>query len=342
MEGRRDREEWIDIAKGIGIIFVVFCHIKVSFLTTYIYWFHMPLFFLISGYLHRQPDSLTEIFSVSVQKTYRLLIPYLSYYILILFCMKITFDLPLAISRQDIRALLIGGEYLTGSVGVFWFITVLYFTEITFLWINCFKKIWLTAAFVVFFYGLSHAPLIQNPCYQAADVMFYAILFYFTGYCIHRKKFIINSKRVFAGSAAAAVFFIFMQGTGFMEYSLAMKNKTYNHWILDIVIPLTFCMAVLCFSYKFQKVCWSRYIAWVGRYSLPVMYLHIPIFYICREWITFRYSMAVLFLLSIIVPILLSVLIFEKIPLLGILFMGDKVRSVRWISTKIKRKREYL
>ena len=87
MEGRRDREEWIDIAKGIGIILVVFCHIKVSFLTTYIYWFHMPLFFLISGYLHRQPDSLTEIFSVSVQKTYRLLIPYLSYYILILFCM---------------------------------------------------------------------------------------------------------------------------------------------------------------------------------------------------------------------------------------------------------------
>lgn len=40
----------LDMAKGIGIIFVVWAHAKGPF-SSYIYQFHMPFFFLISGYL---------------------------------------------------------------------------------------------------------------------------------------------------------------------------------------------------------------------------------------------------------------------------------------------------
>ena len=41
------RIETIDIAKGLGILFVVWSHAKGPF-TPYMYQFHMPLFFLIS------------------------------------------------------------------------------------------------------------------------------------------------------------------------------------------------------------------------------------------------------------------------------------------------------
>lgn len=42
------RIEWIDIAKGIGIILVIFGHIiSPSNFRTWIYSFHIPLFFLL-------------------------------------------------------------------------------------------------------------------------------------------------------------------------------------------------------------------------------------------------------------------------------------------------------
>ena len=49
------RIEWIDIAKGIGIILVVIGHIsQIKVLNDIIYSFHMPLFFIISWYLYKR------------------------------------------------------------------------------------------------------------------------------------------------------------------------------------------------------------------------------------------------------------------------------------------------
>ena len=52
-----EREKSIDILKGIGIILVIVGHIQEyipkNFLI-YLYSFHMPLFFYISGYLYKE------------------------------------------------------------------------------------------------------------------------------------------------------------------------------------------------------------------------------------------------------------------------------------------------
>ena len=48
-----DRLDWIDIAKGIGIISVLMGH-NVSQLKPIIYAFHMPLFFILAGYTIRK------------------------------------------------------------------------------------------------------------------------------------------------------------------------------------------------------------------------------------------------------------------------------------------------
>jgi len=48
------RIEWLDVLKGIGIFFVVAGHFYKSDdpVLVYIYSFHMPLFFFISGYVY--------------------------------------------------------------------------------------------------------------------------------------------------------------------------------------------------------------------------------------------------------------------------------------------------
>ncbi len=70
-----EREIWIDWAKTIGIAVVVFCHIPQddSVFRTFCCFMQMPLFFFISGYLHRNQKD----FRTSVSKyTRSIIIPY--------------------------------------------------------------------------------------------------------------------------------------------------------------------------------------------------------------------------------------------------------------------------
>ena len=66
------RNYYIDLAKGIGILFVVLSHNK-NPLNPYIYSFHMPLFFLLSGIFHPTNQELKTFVKKRVQ---RLLVPY--------------------------------------------------------------------------------------------------------------------------------------------------------------------------------------------------------------------------------------------------------------------------
>lgn len=67
-----NRSAVLDIAKGIGILSVVWAHAKAPF-TTYIYQFNMPFFFLISGYLFSKERSFWDFFK---RKVYSLYIPF--------------------------------------------------------------------------------------------------------------------------------------------------------------------------------------------------------------------------------------------------------------------------
>lgn len=59
------RISYLDILKGFGIIFVIFGHVTHNhILREYIWNFHMPLFFFISGLLHNS----TVIFKEFLKK----------------------------------------------------------------------------------------------------------------------------------------------------------------------------------------------------------------------------------------------------------------------------------
>lgn len=51
----KKRIDYLDIAKGIGIILVLVGHIsKNDEINRFLYLFHMPLFFIISGMLYKE------------------------------------------------------------------------------------------------------------------------------------------------------------------------------------------------------------------------------------------------------------------------------------------------
>ena len=74
----KQRDKSIDIAKGIGIILVVYGHM-VCPIKEEILLFHMPLFFLLSGYFFSPKDSVKDFLR---KKSKALLVPFVLFYIL--------------------------------------------------------------------------------------------------------------------------------------------------------------------------------------------------------------------------------------------------------------------
>lgn len=106
----KERDLSFDIAKGIAIFLMVFGHTSLpKFASTWIYSFHMPLFFLISGVFF-SPEKYKEWYDFFVTKGKTLLIPYFFYFIISKF-LKITCN--------------------TDNVTL-WFLPVLFVTEIIF------------------------------------------------------------------------------------------------------------------------------------------------------------------------------------------------------------------
>jgi acyltransferase len=81
-----ERQYWVDAAKSIGIYLIVFGHLPAivsshtpasTFLVSFLWTFHVPLFFFISGYLNKSapPGALLK------RVTFRLVIPYILIYL---------------------------------------------------------------------------------------------------------------------------------------------------------------------------------------------------------------------------------------------------------------------
>ena len=67
------RIQWIDMAKGYGMLFVIAAHCDVGVLGRWMYTFHLPLFFMLSGYVFSCQYSIKEFF---LKKCKTILVPY--------------------------------------------------------------------------------------------------------------------------------------------------------------------------------------------------------------------------------------------------------------------------
>lgn len=119
------RMSWVDIAKGIGIMLVVLGHMNVpGFVGKYIYSFHMPLFFFLSGYVYSS-NKYTNFSSLLKNKARFLLIPYV-YFSLITVFIYFLLDYNLVMLKNVLYGVLIG----TGGSTALWFLVCLFITEL--------------------------------------------------------------------------------------------------------------------------------------------------------------------------------------------------------------------
>lgn len=120
----KKRIDWIDKAKGIGIILVMLGHCYLSNdLTFWFFSFHMPLFFLLSGYTF---SGKGKYFDFLKKKMKTLLVPYIFFVIITMCCNGI-----LAITHNSSYAIIaiLKLYILQCRYTPLWFITCLFISE---------------------------------------------------------------------------------------------------------------------------------------------------------------------------------------------------------------------
>ena len=271
------------MVKGIGITLVVIGHFQQPG-HQYIFWFHMPLFFFVSGYLYNPRKTVKEYF---FHKCNTLLVPYFMF----LFLLSIpdymymirsytgennNFYRPfLSFTLKQIY----GGRNLYGWFDVFWFVTCLFLTQQLFHSIIRLTKknhaplVIIIACMYVYATVCTFFPFLRLPSFWGINSVPMALVFFFFGYLIHSKG--IHLKGVSLLGTALFIAGMALSMGGIIHHDFNMKWDVYGLPALNILIALCGIFSVyalsLLVSYnsRLERVCIA-----LGEASLVIMFCH--------------------------------------------------------------------
>lgn len=329
-DSKVEHVEWVDVLKGLGILAVVWGHSgnKNAF---YMFWFHMPLFFLVSGYLYRFKPQQTGLAYLQ-RKSKHLLVPYsfyLSLITLMMFSVSILKGQPagLFISENWI-ALLLGGSLLEGVYATFWFTTCLFFVQITYDYLcrkvlsPFYKGLILVVCFLMAYWESRY--LMESFVPWNLDVGLYALVFYGIGHFLRQRKLLEqkNHRNILFG-LSLVIFsgFVYLYSHEILDYGLDMKHRQYYYFGTNLILPLVLTLLSIQLSMILTK--WRRInksLMLLGRAAMVIMYLHLSAVYLARQMISIT---PIRFLLIGILAPLLFYKVSQVIPYGRFLALGE-------------------
>ena len=257
-----------DILKGIMIIFVVVGHCKGGLKPYFdVFWFHMPAFFLLSGFLNSRWNFNKQSFVKNIK---RLVIPYVSYSIMF-FCLMH----PEPLFKNILRTVYAGSYNITSYSYPYWFINTLFVAVMLYGGLKQIVRGWEVFAILVVVWLVVHIEKIVQlrwiPLPWGIDNALGAIVFIYLGDLFKRYKFRLWH---ISFCILPIVFWLYCQYTGF-EYEINMKSMTYQHILLDFLVPCLFTYMFYLLSLILCRVrILSDVLTYVGKCSITIFFVH--------------------------------------------------------------------
>lgn len=330
---KESRVPELDLLKGLGIIMMIIghMHINETVLNHWIYAFHMPLFFIVSGILHKK----TELKTITRKRAKTLLIPYLSFgggYWLI-------FNFLLLVRKGDTSQIIptlmtllffpTEGIVLESSL---WFLPIMYITVIVYCLLDNIlerKGVLSLITLLIGFTGFILPRFMKQRLPLGLESVMVALLFYHTGRLM--RDFKITERTGIYKRKRKAVFYIFYIIITCLNTYLIFMNGTVNmrlaRWgnpILMLVnaVTTTTLLLILC-NYAVKRAGDSFVSSLLKRISTC------SIVYICANHLVIRISRFVVLkvfnnsLLYIISVFCLSIILLYS---LGELFFRTRLK----------------
>ncbi|MCA1324565.1 acyltransferase family protein [Herbaspirillum sp. alder98] len=275
------RQQWIDVLRGIGIVLVVWGHVYGGYSFDLIFLFHMPLFFFLSGMLFKPVDDVGAFARI---KARQLLVPYTVFLLLI--------NLPLGLHllaqphdpgalRDFVIDLLLGGSRLSAWVAAFWFVTSFYavllieacligrYSQRTLLWLH---------ALMLALSALNAWLLPQWQVPWALNVALAAAPFVYAGHLWHQGGDQPHLERWALALVLLALPVILLNR--FLGWNIGfgydMKVTHYGIPVVSFVVALACCVVMARFARTLaaRHARPARLLAALGRAAIVIMFMH--------------------------------------------------------------------
>ena len=182
----KSRLGWLDVGKGIGMVLVIFAHDHIpKTLKTFIYTFHMPLFFFLSGFLF-SPAEYRSSSSFFISKCKSLIIPYFSFSIIVYIWFLVRYRIGDIDYSSSLLKPLIGtiigirNTDWTVHIGALWFLNSLSITELLFYFLKTRLKtnrLVVIALIITSIIGYLYSRFLGEPLPWNIDAAFMAVFF---------------------------------------------------------------------------------------------------------------------------------------------------------------------
>ena len=273
------RVKWIDTLKGFGIFLVFLGHTTLinKGVDHYIFSFHMPLFFFISGFFYKVADISGSFRKFFLTRINTRMVPYVSFGLLT-YCVWL---FPILLRKHGIYQgshpvpdslylkPLIGMLYGIGDKdwlphnSILWFLACLFVTEIMFFVTNSIIKTKCALMFALLLFALlGYVDSVYSPVRLpfSIDVAFTAVVFYGLGYLL--KDYLLSSD---FGIGSAFICLLFGLGIGFLNGRVDMNYNCYGNPLLFYASSLSSIYAYICFAKRIPS---NRIVSYVGGNSL--------------------------------------------------------------------------
>ncbi len=277
----KKRIDFIDVAKGIGIILVVLGHLNSAEqpVRNFIYSFHMPLFFLLSGIFFNDKTDFKTTFMKSVKT---LLIPYLIFVAIdsLVYIIMHNFQWDSIIFAVKTRLISMTGVRLRITNLPLWFMFALFFTRILYYFIHKSKPleiitiavgIALVAVAKYFWYPPKCMYIVGLPC----------VVFYSLGYRL--KKHIFNldtiefSRRSVILSVAVIISLIITSNINDCVNVYSYKYGNFILFYLNGILGSALTVILSVWLSRVKNI--SKVLMYLGKNSVVIMICH---YYLCR------------------------------------------------------------
>ncbi|MEE0059747.1 MAG: acyltransferase family protein [Acutalibacteraceae bacterium] len=288
------RLDWIDIMKALMIFAIVLGHSFTgedrgdNMLKQYLYSFHVPAFFFVSGFVYKNKAESFGAFAI--KKLKGLMIPYYIFAIIsILIFMALgslaSGGLGVEVRSTDILPNICGMLYASGSSGYMkwnlplWFIPCLFVTLLLFygivrlvsrakkgskaVWVSVFVAFLVLAFLNYYVFNLKKLPF-------GFEIVVYMFPFFMAGYWLKENDVIAKIQgrlRVVLGIAFIVIGAVLAcMADHCVDYVYSIYNNLFMFYIVAFISIMGYVLILQSFS--------NKLLVYVGRNTLPILLMH--------------------------------------------------------------------
>lgn len=281
MESRisNKRIVWVDIAKGLSILMMVISHEMPtnSFYYALIFSFHMPLFFILSGYTSREVRSLSKLWT----KVKKLLKNIWLLAVIMIFLLSLESSIffnRFNILMQTLKGIYWGSNsplHQVTNVGVMWFLFVFVWSKVLFNFLQVFAKKNTVIGFILFILTIVSYIFFRYPTHwlpQALDIVPFAALFMWSGEVF--KRFDIQHKKRIIKITVFIIAFIVWIVCVANRMFIDMSVRNYPHFLLSIFEAVAGTFIVCLLSNVLSSCKPFIFLEKIGQHTLAIMCIH--------------------------------------------------------------------